>query len=240
MSARTWAGWLLLASGAAAFVAGGYLFIDWLSAAAIIPMLWGLAWIWWGGECRSSVWWAIPFLVFMIPLPFSVETAMREPLRKVATQLSTYVLQTLGFPCLSEGYTIVIGDSLIGVTEACSGLSMLMVFAALTLGCVMIVRRPIWCRALLCCSWPVIAVVANVFRIVVTGGLHALGYDELADITFHDLAGLAMMPVGLVLLWVEMWYLDHLVVIDSEERLGSLFASVTEPRPVVALGSVRR
>jgi exosortase len=232
---RTPGGWLLLGTGGAALVAGGFLYIDWLAAAAIIPMLWGLAWIWWDRECRSSVWWAIPFLVFMIPLPYSVETAMREPLRQVATKLSTYVLQTVGFACLAEGYVIVIGESQVGVTEACSGLSMLMVFAALTLGCVMILQRPWWYRALICLSFPVIAVLSNVFRIVTTGGLLALGFEKLADITFHDLAGLAMMPVGLLLLWAEMWYLDHLVEVDREERLGSLLSAVPERRQPAAV-----
>ncbi len=225
-SAGSAGGWILVLAGAAAYIAGAYLFVDWLAAAALIPVLCGLSLIWWPRTFRSSVWWAVPFLVFMIPLPFSVETGLREPLRKVATKASAYVLETMGFACMTEGYVIVIGESQVGVTEACSGLSMLMVFAALTFGCMMVVDRPLWYRAILSVSWPVIAVISNVFRIVTTGGLLALGFEKLADITFHDLAGLAMMPVGLLLLWVEMWYLDRLIVLESEQRLGQLMAAV--------------
>jgi exosortase len=219
-------GWLLVVGGAASQIAGAYLYIDWLSAAAIVPVLWGVSLIWWPGAFRHSVWWSIAFLAFMIPLPFSIETGLREPLRKIATKVSSYVLETLGFPCVTEGFVISIGESQIGVTEACSGLSMLMVFAALTFGCVMIVDRPWWYRAILSISWPVIAILANVFRIVVTGGLLAMGFEKLADITFHDLAGLAMMPVGLMLLWAEMWYLDSLVVLESEQRLGQMLSPI--------------
>lgn len=236
---RSWwtaCGWLLVVVGSAAFIGGGYLYIDWLSAAAIIPVLWGLALIRWGKETRSSLCWSAAFLVFMIPLPYSIETAMREPLRGLATKLSTYLLQAVGFPCISEGYVIEIGDAQIGVTEACSGLSMLMVFAAVTMGCVMIVQKPVWYRVILCISWPAIAVASNVFRIVTTGGLLAFGFERLADITFHDLAGLAMMPVGLALLWVEMSYLDRLFVLDGNQPLGpSLFSVAGAPAPKPAL-----
>jgi exosortase len=231
----SWSGWGLVIAGVGALVAGAYFFIDWLVAASMIPLLLGLAQLRWGAATPRSVWWAVPFLVFMIPLPFSVETGLREPLRGLATAASTYVLQALGFPCLAEGYVIVIGEAHLGVTEACSGLSMLMVFAALTMAGVMLLKRPWWHRAILAVSWPVIAIVANVFRIVVTGGLYALGQEKLADITYHDLAGLAMMPIGLALLWLEMWYLDQLILVDRGQRLGPLLGASIEPAAGLAV-----
>lgn len=221
-------GGMFVILGLLSHLAGGYFFVDWLTAAAIIPILYGIVTLFSGQLPSWRVTGILAFLVFMIPLPFSLEVALREPLRKLATVVSTYLLQVMGFPCIAEGYVILIGESRIGVTEACSGLSMLMVFAALTFGLVMVVQRPIWQKLILALSWPVIAIAANVFRIVVTGGLYALGHEKLADMTYHDLAGLAMMPVGMVLLWLEMTYLDHLIVKEYKDRLNPVVSGLPE------------
>jgi hypothetical protein len=46
-----------------------------------------------------------------------VENALAAPLQSVATFVSTYTLQTLGFPALSEGNVILIKEHRIGVVE---------------------------------------------------------------------------------------------------------------------------
>jgi exosortase len=217
----SWLGWCLVVGGLALRMFGAFYYIDWFEQLALIPVLAGIALVVLGWTAGAAAVRAIAFLVFMVPLPFSLETALRDPLRKVATVASTYVLQVMGLPTVSEGYVILVGEARIGVTEACSGLSMLMVFAALTVGVVLSTKRALWYQAVLCLSWPAIAVLANVFRIVVTAGLHAAGYDHLADITFHDLAGAAMMPVGILLLWAEMSYLDRLVITETDRRVTS-------------------
>src|SRR5207253_599308 len=88
--------------------------------------------------------WARPslaFLLFMIPLPYRVEVALAQPLQRVATVSSTYVLQTLGFMSFSEGNVIRLGETRIGVVEACSGLSMLLIFFALATAVCLVVKR---------------------------------------------------------------------------------------------------
>jgi hypothetical protein len=77
----------------------------------------------------------------MIPLPFRVEGPLAYPLQRVATLVSTYVLQTLGFVAFAEGNVIPLGAVQIGVVESCSGLSMLVTFFALSTGVVLVSRR---------------------------------------------------------------------------------------------------
>jgi exosortase len=227
-----WGGLVLLA-GAVFRLGTTFYFYEWFDELSVIPVLLGLALIVFGVALPRGMLSGTCFLVFMVPLPYRLENFLRAPLRGVATNASTFVLQTLGFPALAEGFVISIGETRLGVAEACSGLSMLMVFGALTAGVVLLVKRPWWYRALLCLSWPAIAIVANVFRIVVTAALYSWGYEKFADVTYHDLAGLAMMPVGIVLLWAEMAYLDRLFVLEVERRVSPFVLELpSAPREV--------
>ncbi len=153
---------------------------------------------------------AVVFLVFMFPLPWSLETALLNPLQLFATKLSTYALQTMGIGAFSEGNVIRIGELKMGVVDACSGLRMLTIFIALSAALAMIVDRPWWERLVILFSAIPIALAVNVTRITVTGVLHLTTSEEVANKVFHDLAGLVMMPMALGLLWLELVILSHL------------------------------
>jgi exosortase/archaeosortase family protein len=78
----------------------------------------------------------------MVPLPFSVEGKFAEQLQMLGTQCSTYSLQTMGYPALSEGTDILINQERLGVVKACSGLGMLMTFFALSTAVALVINRP--------------------------------------------------------------------------------------------------
>ncbi len=165
-------------------------------------------------------WPAILFLGFMIPLPFVIEETIAMPLRRVATVVSTYVLQTLGYPALAEGNVILIDDLRLGVIDACSGLGMLMTFFALATALAMVVEAPLVDRLILVASAIPIAVLANVIRITLTSmAFYNLGWQEHRQI-IHDGLGWLMMPLALLLLWMELKFLRLLLVpTDGEAPL---------------------
>ena len=136
--------------------------------------------------------------------------------RRIGTEASVYVMQTLGLPALAEGNVIVLDESRIGVAEACSGLRMLMIFFSLTTAVAMISRRPLWERLLVFFSAVPIALIANIGRITVTGTLYWMDYSELAEVVFHDVAGWLMMPFALLLLWIEFWLLSRLLIVEDD------------------------
>jgi exosortase len=200
----SWVGLPLLLAGLALRFAGTYLFFDWLAAVALLPCLAGLVLLIGGWRALYCAWPAIVFLVLMVPLPFRVEVALAHPLQRVATKASTYALQTLGFAAFSEGNVIRLGDVRIGVVEACSGLSMLVIFFALSTAVSLLIRRSWPIRGVIFISAVPIALIANITRITVTAILHKTVGSELADYVFHDLAGWLMMPLALVLMWAEL------------------------------------
>src|SRR5439155_19345193 len=105
-----------------------------------------------GRDFSRWSWPAIAFLGFMLPLPFFLEVSLAHPLRRLATMISTYALQTLSCPALAEGNVILIGDARLGVAEACSGLGMLMTFFALATALAMMVHAPLVDRLILVAS----------------------------------------------------------------------------------------
>jgi exosortase len=214
----SWWGLPVLAAGLALRFAGTYAFFDWLAAVALLPCLAGVALLAGGGRALRWSWPAIAFLVFMIPLPHRLETGLAQPLQHIATKASTYALQTLGFAAFAEGNVIRMGEVRIGVVEACSGLSMLIIFFALATAVILVVRRPPLDKGLIFVSALPIALAANLIRITVTGVLHKVAGSRLADLVFHDLAGWLMMPLALGLLWVELRLLAWVLVPAAEPK----------------------
>jgi exosortase len=207
-----WLGAFVLAAGVAMRLLGGHFYVDWFEAISLLPTLAGAALLLGGWRALRLSWLAIGFLVFMIPLPQRAETTLSQPLRRVATLASTYTLQTLGLPALSEGNVILVNEARIRVIEACGGLGMLLVFFALTTGVAIFLRRNLWEKSAIVVSAVPIAVIANVIRISVTAILLDIGWGKLAHLVFHDLAGWLMMPTALVILWIELQVLSRLVI----------------------------
>lgn len=154
---------------------------------------------------------AVGFLIFMFPLPWSVERALLAPLQSLATDVSTYALQTLGVEAYTTGGNrIFIEELKMGVVDQCSGLRMTTIFVALSVAIVLVTKRPWWEHLIILLSAVPIALTVNVTRITVTGILHRTLGKEWADLVFHDLAGYLMVPMALALLWLELVIMSHL------------------------------
>jgi exosortase len=207
-----WWGVPLVAAGAALDLAGAYCYFDWLEGVSLLPCLAGIAVLLGGWPALRWAWPAIAFLAFMVPLPFGLEQALGLPLRALATWASTWALQTLGLPALSQGNIIIVGAHKIGVAEACSGLSMLLTFAAVSTAVAVVIRRALLDRLLVVASAVPISLLANVARITATGVLYQTAGSQVARAFFHDFAGWLMMPLAVGLLWVELWVLSRLLV----------------------------
>ena len=141
---------------------------------------------WW-----AWTWPALAFLAFMLPLPFSIEQGISLPLRRLATVVGTYVLQTIGCPAFAEGNVIYIEDARLGVAGPCSGLGMLLTLSALATVFALLVNRPLLDRLILVASAVPIAVAANVGRITATGIAYYAGgqHSPAAQAILHDVAG---------------------------------------------------
>jgi len=217
-----WLGLLLVLLGTGMRLGAGWLNLDWFDGLSLVPTLIGLCMLFGGTAALKWAWPALGFLIFMVPLPYSVERMMMGPLRNLGTVTSTYVMQTLGLPAIDEGNIIHLGEHTIGVAEACSGLRMLVIFFALSTAVALVIDRSLWVKLLIVVSAIPIALISNITRITVTGLAYEWLNPELAESIFHDWAGWLMMPLGLALLWLELWLLSHLFVEEEDDSLETL------------------
>jgi exosortase len=174
--------------------------------------------------------WALPgviFLFFMVPLPSGLNDSLAGPLQSVATLGSVNLLQTAGFPALSQGNVILIGNQHLEVARACRGLSMLLSFGALITAMVILIQRPLWERLVLIASIIPIALLCNIIRIAVTAVIYSWKNRSVQEV--HEYAGYAMMVMALGLVTLEMMIMNWLVVDETTNTPSLLKASYSPP-----------
>jgi exosortase len=220
---------MMLAAGAMRVVAARYYLepIDgWsipLWAGGVVALLWGARTLWWAAA-------PLAFLVFMVPLPYTVEKWMAEPLQAISTKISTVGLQLLLFPAISQGNTILVGEETLEVARACSGLRIFMGIAAMAFAFLLLCPRPWLTRAVILAAILPIALLANSIRIVVTGILYQSGWGEMARDLSHDLAGWFMIPLAMGLFGLTLVYLDRLFYETEAVESASLVRQQTKTR----------
>jgi exosortase len=209
----SWWGLAPLAAGLILRLCGAFFYFTWFEQIALLPCAAGLCILAGGRAGWRWAWPSVLFLVFMIPLPFTIATLLAGPLQSLATVCSAFVMQVLGMPALADGKVILLDDQRIDIVEACSGLRMLMVFFALASAFVLVVRRPWPDKLLLLASAVPIALISNIARIVLTGVLFQTGVtNATVHAFFHDAAGWLMMPFALFLFWLELRILARLLI----------------------------
>jgi exosortase len=231
-----WWGLVLVVAGLVLRLGAVYSYYVSLDAISLLPCVAGLVLLWGGRAGWRWAWPAVLFLGFMIPLPYTLATALSGPLQHLATWLSTYVMQTLGMPALAEGNLILVNDHKLNIEEACSGLRMLVVFFALSTGVVLAQRRHWIDQVVILASAIPIALATNVIRITATGVLYNLGMGEMANHFSHDVAGYLMPAVALGMLWLELKVLARLVVeapAGAPRAAAGRRAAPAVPRPAV-------
>jgi exosortase len=207
-----WLGCGLLAVTLVMRALAGSLLFHQLDAASLMIALVGVTLAAGGMPLLKRVGGGLLFLMFMVPLPYELERNVGQPLKTAATISSTYLLQTLGQPAVRDGNLILIDEVRLGVVDACSGLKMLVTFAAFSVGAVLLMQRSRFEKLMVVLGIVPIAVLTNVLRITATGISFVGVSDKGAQDFLHDMHGWLMMPVGLALLAVELWVLKKLVL----------------------------
>jgi exosortase len=233
----SWWGVVVLLPALALRAIGVYYFYGFFYAISLLLCLAGLVLVVGGGRALRWSWPAIAFLGFMAPLPYRLQSVLGSSLQRIATRLSTYALQTCGTSAVSEGNVIIIGDMKIGVVDACNGLGMLVTFFAISVAAAMLLKKPgRWRRAVLIVGAIPVAIIANVARITVTGILYSSAHNEAANIVFHDVAGWLMMPLAVLIIFLELHVVDRLIVdrVGPSGRPGPIpFLPAAVPEPAV-------
>lgn len=180
-----------------------------------------------GWRLIRYTWLPIVFLVFAVPLPRRYYVGLTMPMRQVAATVATALLNLVGdIEATASGVIIDVvyqGQRLepaLNVAEACSGMRLLMAFLALGVAMAYLHDRPMWQRCVLLASTVPIAVLCNIVRVTVTGFIYVLADPSYTQGVYHDMLGLAMLPLAFGIYGALAWFMSSLFV-DADEKVAS-------------------
>ena len=188
----------------------------------MVQMLLGIVLFLGGWRILRLVWLPVLFLVFAIPLPARLYYNITFPMRELASQVASVILNSFSsIQCEASG--VVIHGTHAGeifnlnVAEACSGMRLLMAFLALGVAMAYLEYRPLIHRlVLLPCTIP-IAIFCNMLRVLLTGLIYIYINPEWTKGTPHTILGMAMLAVAFGLYGLLAWIMSRIYVEDSTE-----------------------
>jgi exosortase len=159
------------------------------------------------------------FLFLMLPWPHRVQAALALPLQQWATSSAVFCLEVMGYEVAHEGNIIHIGQASVAVAEACNGLRMITAFFVISGLVVLLVERAWWEKLIVFASSLPIALFCNTVRLAVTAIAFTVLEGEYWEKIFHDFGGYAMMPLAIVIVIGEFWFLAKLTTATKEDRI---------------------
>jgi exosortase len=182
-----------------------------------------------GWSILKYTWLPVAYLIFAVPLPDEILRSATIPMRLWAAGASTLILNL--FPNLDATANGVIIEIIykgvplnppLDVAEACSGMRLLMTFVALGVAMAYLHYRPIWQRLVLLASTVPIAIICNIVRVTITGFIYVLGDPQYAQGIYHDMLGMAMLPLAFGLYGGIAWFMSNLFVEDDEAKVSDV------------------
>lgn len=177
-----------------------------------------------GWAMLKQTWLPIAYLFFAVPLPSRLYSQITIPMRKLAAQMATSLLNVI--PDLEASVRGVVIDVFyhgkplepsLDVAEACSGMRLLMAFVALGVAMAYLHWRPMWQRLVLLLSTVPIAILCNVVRVTITGLIYVLWDPKYAQDIYHDMLGMAMLPLAFIFYGLLAWLMSNLFVDETEQ-----------------------
>ena len=168
---------------------------------AMITSLFGLAWFCLGSGFIRILAFPIGFLLFMIPVPYSLMSLASMPLQLMATRVSAALIGFCSIPVYREGNLLNFVNTRLEVAEACSGIRSIVSLTMLSLLFCYLSKGGWWRKVLLVGAAIPIALAANIVRVTGTGILAHYYGDKVAKGFLHEFSGLAIFALGFALLF---------------------------------------
>jgi exosortase len=155
-----------------------------------------------GPKALASVVFPIAYLAFLVPPPGWLMDDITAPLKQFVSWAATVIVSAAGIPISQEGVTLYVGSYQLLVEDACSGMNSMIGLVAVSLLYIYLLRASTLRYAVLLASMTIpVAVLGNLIRIIVLILLTFFFGDEVAQGFLHEVAGLFLFAVALVLVF---------------------------------------
>jgi len=141
----------------------------------------------------------VMLLAFLVPVPGVLRQTIALPLQTISAQCTQFLLDLIGVLADRSGNLIIVDGMPVAVAEACNGLRMVFALLLVTYAFAFSIPMVNGVRLLLLLASPVVAIVANVTRLVPT----VLAYTtlDMSSAEFlHDLGGWLMLGIAFIAL----------------------------------------
>jgi exosortase B len=192
-------GWPIFLCGLALFVLGRVFGISIFEFGSQPLVVAGALLLLKGPPALRVAWFAVFYMVFMVPLPGILVDAITGPLKQWVSVIVESLLYSVGYPIARTGVSMTIGQYQLLVADACSGLNSMFSLSALgTLFMYIMARKSRWHNAIMLASILPIAFAANIVRVIILVLItYHLG-DEAGQGFLHGAAGMVLMLAALV------------------------------------------
>ncbi|MCL4472147.1 MAG: exosortase B [Sulfuricella sp.] len=201
-TAQTALGWVVLIFGLLAYAVGRSQDILLFEVGSQVPVILGALLITQGMHSVKALWFALFFLLFMIPLPGFVVDAATGPLKQYISVLAENVLYFFGYPIARNGVILTVGPYQLLVADACSGLHSMFSLSAMGALYLYLMQHTSRTRSLvLIAAILPIAFFANVVRVIILILVTYYFGDEAGQGFLHGFAGVLLFIIALLMLF---------------------------------------
>lgn len=152
------------------------------------------------------------YLLLAIPLPYNLLQPFRLALKAIATRITADLLRDLGgYAAHPEGNVLVVGEHLLEVADACSGIRSLMAIVSTAILFAYLFRTG-WIKGTLLVATAVpVAVLVNVLRILIVSVALVSHSIDMTHGVEHETIGFLVFGLSLGLLFACMRFYDWLL-----------------------------
>jgi exosortase B len=193
--------WPLLVFALLLYVLGMSQQVDAFTIASFILLVAAILLMKRGTPALRLLWFPFFFMLFMIPLPGAIVSALTLPMKMAVSYVTEVLLYAAGYPIARTGVILQIGPYQLLVADACAGLQTLLTLESLGLFYLNVVRHTSAFRniALALLIIP-ISFTANVIRVCVLTLITYHFGDAAGQGFLHGFAGMVLFVSALVLI----------------------------------------
>lgn len=194
-------GLVLLVFGLLFYLVGRNATINPLEMGAFIVLLAAVLLMMRGSVGLKMLWFPLFFMLFMIPLPGPLVSAVTLPMKMAVSFVTENILYNLDYPIARSGVILQIGPFQLLVADACAGLQTLLTLEALGMFYMNLNRHTSAFRNITLALLIVpISFTANVIRVIALTLITYYYGDEAGQGFLHGFAGIVLFMSALILI----------------------------------------